>query len=209
MRISSHHRGLVVTVAGALLLVVGFALALAKKPTPPPKRSAAKTPSARGTLDCKLLERQLSKCGPAIAAAFDSGLGGRLAKQPPLLREAVLRTISQEFASRVAGPCFARKGKLDQGAQLQACLTAAEKKAKATACSGRKGKAKAKCVTAQQLTRCRTLATCLAAKVRALPRPKKKKTAAGMKPAAMKPAAMKPAAAMKATPAKRPAPKKK
>lgn len=195
MRISGHHRGLVVTAAGALLLVLGIALALASKPETNKVQPKAeiKAPGAEGVLNCKVLEQQLSKCGPAIAAAFDSGLGARLAKQPPLLRGAVLRTISQEFVARVAGPCYARKGRLDQAAPLQSCLNAAERKAKATACpAGKSSDAGAKCRTARQLERCRTFAKCLAVKVRALPRPKKKA-----------------APAMRATPAKRPAPQKK
>jgi len=175
MRISGHHRGLVVTAAGALLLTLGIALALATKPAAEKPKPKAKAPDAEGVLNCKVLEQQLSKCGPAIAAAFDSGLGARLAKQPPLLRGAVLRTISQEFVARVAGPCYARKGRLDQAAPLQSCLTAAERKAKATPCPAGKGSgASAKCRNVRQLERCRTLAKCLAVKIRALPRPKKK-----------------------------------
>jgi hypothetical protein len=171
MRMSGHHRRLVVIAAGALLLVLGIALAVASKP----EANKPKAPTAKGKLDCKVLEQQLSKCGPAIAAAFDSGLGARLAKQSPLLRSAVLRTISQEFVARVAGPCFARKGRLEQGDALQSCLTTAERKAKAMACPAVKGSgASAKCLTARQLERCRTFAKCLAVKFRALPRPSKK-----------------------------------
>ena len=179
MRMSGHHRGLIVTAVGGLLLVLGIALAVASKPPPPKAKTGAKAKDAiAGKLDCKVLEQQLSKCGPAIAAAFDSGLGARLAKQSPLLRSAVLRTISQEFVARVAGPCFARKGQLKQGDALQSCLTSAKSKAKATKCPAGKGRAaKAKCHTARQLERCRIFAKCLAVKVRALPRPKKTKPA--------------------------------
>jgi len=200
MRIARQYRGLVVTAVGGLLLVLGIALAVAAKPRPgadtaPPKAK----PKATGMLDCKVLEQQLSKCGPAIAAAFDSGLGARLAKQSPLLRAAVIRTISQEFVARVAGPCFARQGKLKQGAALQSCLTAAESKAKATKCDGGDGRgAAAKCANARQLERCRTFAKCLAAKVRALPRPAKKTTPDQA-----------PAPTKKPTPTPKPTPRKK
>ncbi len=178
MRISGHHRGLVVTAAGALLLVLGIALAVASKPEAGKPEAGKpgvkpKAPTSGNTLDCKVLEQQLSKCGPAIAAAFDSGLGGRLAKQPPLLRGAMLRTISEEFVTQVAGPCFATKGRIKQAAALQSCLVAA--KAKAPKCPAGKGRgATAKCQTARQLERCRTFAKCLAVKIRALPQPKKK-----------------------------------
>ncbi len=74
MRISGHHRGLVVTAAGALLLVLGIALAVASKPKASKPGAKPKSPSSGTALDCKVLERQLSKCGPAIAAAFDSSM---------------------------------------------------------------------------------------------------------------------------------------
>lgn len=198
MRTSGKYRGLSITAAGALLVVLGIALALANKPRTEKDKPDKATPT-EGVLDCKVLEQQLSKCGPAIAAAFDSGLGARLAKQPPLLRGAVLRTISQEFVARVAGPCYARKGRLEQGAALQSCLTSAERKAKSTPCPAGKGSgASAKCQTTRQLERCRAFAKCLAVRVRALPRPKKKA------PTAMKAAPTpKPAPAMKATPKKK------
>jgi len=158
-----------VTAAGALLLVLGIALAVASKPEASKPGVKPKAPSSGGALDCKVLEQQLSKCGPAIAAAFDSGLGARLAKHPPLLRGAVLRTISQEFVTQVAGPCFVTKGRIKQAAALKSCLSSAQ--AEAPKCPSGKGRsASAKCRTASQLKRCRVFAKCLATKVRALPK---------------------------------------
>jgi hypothetical protein len=168
MRNSGHHRGLVVTAMGALLVGLGIALALAGKPTA--DKPGARPAAAKKTLDCRVLEKQLSQCGPAIAAAFDAGLGARLAKHPPLLRGALLRTISQEFVARVAAPCFSRRGILKQGDALQACLTAAKTAAKPCP-PNTTGAAAEKCRTAGRIERCRTFARCLAAKVRALPRP--------------------------------------
>jgi hypothetical protein len=161
-------------------MMLGIALAVASKPAadkPAANKPGVKpkAPTTGSTLDCKVLERQLSKCGPAIAAAFDSGLGARLAKHPPLLRGSILRTISQEFVTQVAGPCFVTRGRFDQAKALQSCLATA--KAKARKCpAGKGGRASAKCRTASGLEQCRALAKCLALKVSALPRPKKKAT---------------------------------
>lgn len=204
MRISVHHRGFVITAAGALLLAGGIALAVAGKPAADPPKPRARV-AAPKPLDCKVLERQLSRCGPAIAAAFDSGLGARLAKEPAYLREALLRTISAEFVSKVAAPCYAWRGKVKQADALAACLASAAAQAKAAPCKA--GAATARCRATRGLARCRAFAKCLALKVRALPRPQGKTKKA--QPSKATPSDKKPAADMKAPPAKRPAPPKK